>query len=306
MSRAVGVVAAGVVIAVLVPVLILVAIGDGAPASPSPVALADIPASVLTVYESAASSCPGLSWTVLAAIGKIESDHGRSTAPGIDSGANAAGAEGPMQFLPGTWAQYGDGNPADVYVMTDAVPAAARALCANGGASETGLPGALFAYNHDDTYVAAVLQQAAAYAQAASPTPVTAADLLANPNLVLPPDARQDLSSGAIAQPVMDFLAWAANRHVIAVSVLKTGHTQYVEGTTRESLHYLGRAVDIATVDGQPVRPSSAAAKALAISIASLTSEEPTEIGTPWQDIALPGYFFDPGTGPHLHVGWGL
>jgi hypothetical protein len=56
-------------------------------------ALGDIPASDLSLYEAAAATCPGLPWTVLAGIGKVESDHGRSVLPGVRSGANFAGAE---------------------------------------------------------------------------------------------------------------------------------------------------------------------------------------------------------------------
>src|SRR5689334_5662867 len=72
---------------------------------PSVLALNDIPPAYLTLYMSAAQTCPGLPWTVLAGIGKVESDHGRSTAAGVHSGANFAGAEGPMQFEPATFAQ---------------------------------------------------------------------------------------------------------------------------------------------------------------------------------------------------------
>jgi len=50
----------------------------------------DIPAPLLPLYRQAAASCPGLDWSVLAAIGKIESDHGRSSLPGVHSGGNAA------------------------------------------------------------------------------------------------------------------------------------------------------------------------------------------------------------------------
>ena len=60
----------------------------------------------LALYMGAAQTCPGLPWGVLAGIGKVESDHGQSTAPGVHSGANFAGAEGPMQFEPATFAQY--------------------------------------------------------------------------------------------------------------------------------------------------------------------------------------------------------
>ena len=79
---------------------------------PSVAGPADIPPAYLALYMDAAQTCPGLPWGVLAGIGKVESDHGRSTAPGVHSGANYAGAEGPMQFEPATFAQYAvDGRP---------------------------------------------------------------------------------------------------------------------------------------------------------------------------------------------------
>lgn len=101
------------------------------PSVPTAAALADIPAGYLALYQSAAADCPGLAWSVLAGVGKVESDHGRS--PDLVS---SAGAEGPMQFLPGTWAGYatdgnGDGR-ADPFDPADAIPAAARYLCALG------------------------------------------------------------------------------------------------------------------------------------------------------------------------------
>ena len=57
--------------------------------------IGDIPDPLVDVYQAAAATCPGLPWTVLAAIGKVESNHGRSTAPGVHSGQNSAGAGGP-------------------------------------------------------------------------------------------------------------------------------------------------------------------------------------------------------------------
>jgi len=65
---------------------------------PSRAATGDIPAGYLRRYQADAGRCPGLSWTVLAAIGKVESDHGRAPLPGVRSGWNVAGAAGPMQF----------------------------------------------------------------------------------------------------------------------------------------------------------------------------------------------------------------
>jgi hypothetical protein len=140
-------------------------------APPSGVARADIPSRYLQLYRQAARRCPGLSWAVLAAIGKVESDHGRSRLPGVRSGWNRAGAAGPMQFGIGVgragnaWARFGadfdhDGQPS-VYDPGDAIPAAARYLCAAGGPRR--LDRALYAYNHSWAYVAKAKAIAARY-----------------------------------------------------------------------------------------------------------------------------------------------
>jgi hypothetical protein len=54
----------------------------------------------LALHQEAAAICPRLPWTV---IGIVESDNGQSTLPGVHSRANAAVAEGPMQFQPPTF-----------------------------------------------------------------------------------------------------------------------------------------------------------------------------------------------------------
>jgi hypothetical protein len=142
--------------------------GGGAP-NASSAATAAIPAAMLTLYQEAATTCPGLPWTVLAAIGTIESDNGQSTLPGVHSGANSAGAEGPMQFEPATFAAYdepvppGGSDPPSPYDPTDAVYAASRMLCANGAANGANLPGAIESYNHSSSYVAEVLALAQSY-----------------------------------------------------------------------------------------------------------------------------------------------
>jgi membrane-bound lytic murein transglycosylase B len=131
---------------------------------------ADIPADYLAWYIAAARTCPGLPWPVLAGIGKVESDHGRSPLPGVHSGANFAGAEGPMQFLPGTFAEFAvnadPGQPLSPYDPADAIYTGARMLCADGarGGSTAGLERAIFAYNHADWYVAEVMSWADTYA----------------------------------------------------------------------------------------------------------------------------------------------
>jgi hypothetical protein len=114
--------------------------------------------------ESAARYCPGLSWTVLAAIGQIESGDGSNVGP------STAGALGPMQFLPSTWqvygiAAFGNTGPPNIMDPFDAVPSAARLLCANGGSTAAGLHGAILAYNHATWYVNEVLALAQEYAR---------------------------------------------------------------------------------------------------------------------------------------------
>jgi hypothetical protein len=139
--------------------------------APSRAATTDIPPSYLRRYRTAVGRCAGLSWAVLAAVGKVESDHGRSRLPGVRSGWNQAGAAGPMQFGIGVgragnaWARYGgdfdrDGRTS-VYDPGDAIPAAARYLCAYGAPHR--LERALFAYNRSWSYVTRVKRLARRY-----------------------------------------------------------------------------------------------------------------------------------------------
>jgi cell wall-associated NlpC family hydrolase len=151
----------------------------GGNTSPSATATNNIPTAMLTLYQEAAPTCPGLPWTVLAAIGTVESGNGTSNLPGVHSGANSAGAEGPMQFEPATFAAYdtpvppGGADPPSPYDPTDAVYAAARMLCANGAANGANLNAAVFAYNHSDSYVSQVLALANSYGQTQAQTVAT-------------------------------------------------------------------------------------------------------------------------------------
>ncbi|GAA3656707.1 hypothetical protein GCM10022224_019750 [Nonomuraea antimicrobica] len=122
------------------------------------------PGSYLELYKAAATRCPGLSWTVLAAIGQVESGHGRNNGP------SSAGALGPMQFMPATWKAYGvdgDGDgKKDIWSAYDAVPGAANYLCANkAGQGGEKLRKAIWFYNHSWDYVNKVMGIAAAYAR---------------------------------------------------------------------------------------------------------------------------------------------
>ncbi|MET9920622.1 lytic transglycosylase domain-containing protein [Streptomyces sp. NPDC006435] len=158
---------------------------------------AGIPASILAAYKkaeqeiSASDAACRLPWQLLAAIGKVESGQargGRVDANGTtfspilgpvldgrgfamikdtDNGAYDGDsthdrAVGPMQFIPSTWANWGqDGNddgrkdPNNIY---DAALAAGRYLCA--GSRDLSLAGdldrAVLSYNHSNAYLRTV------------------------------------------------------------------------------------------------------------------------------------------------------
>lgn len=160
--------------------------------APSAVAIADIPGNYFAAYQSA-SIRYGIDWAILAAVGKIECDHGRNRSSGCNppGTVNAAGATGPMQFLGSTWrvgtapmavpapgpptvspsagyAADGDGDGlADVWNPADAIDGAARLLRANGAPAN--YRRALFAYNHAGWYVARVMAKADEYRGAFAP-----------------------------------------------------------------------------------------------------------------------------------------
>jgi len=149
--------------------------GRSEPEPASALAVADIPAAALRDYQDAAQTCPGLSWTVLAGIGKVESDHGRSTLPGVHAGQNSAGAMGPMQFLLNTWNAFHLPGLDNVYDLHDAAFAAAHYLCSNGAGLAAKLRQAIWQYNHAWWYVDEVLAHATRYAADATRTVIIAA-----------------------------------------------------------------------------------------------------------------------------------
>ena len=120
--------------------------------------VSEIPPDQLRVMREVGAST-GVPWEVLAAIAKVESGFGRNMA------TSSAGAIGYGQFLPSSWAAYGQGgNP---YDYRDAIPAMARYLVDNGARRD--LPAAIWRYNHASWYVQMVLDQARAYGYDGAP-----------------------------------------------------------------------------------------------------------------------------------------
>ncbi|TMF30816.1 MAG: lytic transglycosylase domain-containing protein [Chloroflexi bacterium] len=100
---------------------------------------------VLLGYYREAQQAYGIAWQYFAAINLIETNMGRI------QGLSSAGAQGPMQFMPATWASYGRG---DVNNPHDAILAAGRYLQAHGAPSN--MTRAIYAYNPSMLYVRAV------------------------------------------------------------------------------------------------------------------------------------------------------
>lgn len=258
-------------------------------AVPTSTAEGGIPPTYLDHYVAAGREY-GVPWQILAGIGSIETDHGRSRAPGVHSGVNSYGCcAGPMQFNirdgpPSTWDRFGvDGDrdgARDIYDPADAIASAAnylRTLLRNAGGN---LSQAIFGYNHSQAYVNDVLARARAY------TGLTAGELAAPINSlsgfvgcagggvdvpVGPANLRaaQRLSSPR-AYRVLPAWAMAGGRppqlvdariHAGVIWILRRYHLRVTaarEGGHRT--HGDGTAVDLVPADGntQPVWDASA------------------------------------------------
>ncbi|WP_010311630.1 lytic transglycosylase domain-containing protein [Saccharopolyspora spinosa] len=216
------------------------------PADQVPPGPLGIPAPVLAAYQRAertlARTDPGcgLRWTVLAGIGRIESNHARSgrvdvngrtlspiLGPQLSGGPGMATirdtdggrldgdrtwdrAVGPMQFIPSTWRNHAaDGNGdgvSDPHNVFDATLASGQYLCSGNGnlRDRAQLAAAVFRYNHSESYVRSVLTWADAYARGAMPTP-SDTSIPGDPTLLAfappPPGVAPVPAAGAMAAP---------------------------------------------------------------------------------------------------------
>lgn len=247
-----------------------------------------------------------------------DSDGGR-----LDGDTSFDRAVGPMQFIPSSWAIHGrdantDGaaNPHNAY---DAAAGAVAHLCA-GNAADLNDPAvlrrALYAYNHSLAYVEMVAARIAYYDTVGTASSlggaVDGAALVGHPNLTLSDRAAADLLAGVVDPRVVGLLATLIERHRLAVSVFKTGHSKCVGGgdhpACNVSNHWYGRAADIWMVDGTPVSAHNPAAHTLVYGLVMMDPADPlkpSEVGSPFAAYdPLPTFFTDGDHQSHVHIGY--
>jgi hypothetical protein len=131
-------------------------------------------------------------------------------------------------------------------------------------------------------------------------SPIDAA-VLHNSRITLDANGKQDFAKGRMDPRLGAVLLRLAEKHELTLSATTSDHPQSTAGGS-PSNHWYGRGVDIATVDGEIVRPDSAASRKLAAELTRLDAAiRPDEVGSPWS-IAAPGFFTDASHQNHIHV----
>jgi len=278
--------------------------------APSPLALRDIPPAYLRTYQTAGAGIGG--WEYLAAIGKIETDHGRSTAPGVKSGVNAFGCcSGPMQFSvvgqPSTWDSYGvdDNNDGKTspFDPKDAIPAAARYLQASGAPNDW--DAAIFAYNHASWYVAEVKQWADRYRGA----PVGG-------GMPTGSGVSQGLTGGRTWLAPVPGTTAVCDRRIVpdVVAILRryrlaAGDCFALSGHSNAGEHPLGLGIDLVPGPGGSWDMAARAVRDLGWRPICGASGCAGQLPSPFRFIGYNGYpgHGDPahaGAGAHIHISW--
>jgi hypothetical protein len=137
-----------------------------------------------------------------------------------------------------------------------------------------------------------------------------ASALLANPNVRIYADGRDDLAAGRVDSRVIAVLLTLARDHTLVVTSLISGHSrcavngQPMGPNCAVSNHFFGRAADIAVLDGTAVSAGHPEVVAVMDQLAALAPPfRPDEIGGP-VDTGQPGVFTDSYHADHIHIGW--
>lgn len=127
---------------------------------------------------------------------------------------------------------------------------------------------------------------------------------LAASRIWLPPAARADVASGQVHDTVLEAILALSRRWAIAVSVIRSGHPQYVFGTSRLSDHPRGRAYDTWAIDQVPVVAAGAPNAAVPAYMEALAGLGAYNVGGPVLLGAAPQFFSDQTHHDHVHAGF--
>jgi hypothetical protein len=328
--------------------LLVTAVSLGLPAAANAAATCSsavdaIPTSYLSLYKQWGATA-GVPWTLLAAIGSVESGHGSNPGALVP---HDRGVLGPMQFqagsnrlaraqdssgdqgFGGTWGMWRTSSGHPPYRMDDPddeIAAAAAKLRYDAGPS-LDWTRALYRYNALGAYVNLVLRREQRYrlgtcatggdsnsAPSTSPAPATGdtaaptgsvSELLDSSSVELAPAAASDLRNGIVDSRLVALLDWLAGHHSIAISEFRTGHGKFVAGTSKISNNWFGRATTITWVDGRAVSPGSDGARALWQDLRTAPAAiRPSEVGAPWADPANRRFYSGPDALNLIHIGF--
>ena len=283
-----------------------------APHGVVPEAAPEVPEYLIPLYKEAGYLYQ-VPWQILAAINEIESAYGRNLGP------SSAGAVGWMQFMPATWDAFGldadgDGqnNPNS---PRDAIFAAASYLQASGAPYE--MRKALFAYNHADWYVEAVLLRAS---QIGPLNPLVdrlvsvgarrvERRILKDERITIYGCGRRDIARHRIDRRVLLTLEYLASLDMNpTVSSLNCGHSALTK-SGNISHHFTGTAVDISAINGVPISgasqgPGSITEEAVRALVVLGGAMRPNQIISLIEVEGVDNTYAMGDHADHIHIGW--
>lgn len=130
-----------------------------------------------------------------------------------------------------------------------------------------------------------------------------ARQVLANERIVLPPASAADIRSGAVHDTVLTAILQLAETYRIGISVIRSGHPQYVFGTNRLSDHPRGRAFDTWQINNRAVVDPTTPRSLVTTYMRAAANTGSYNVGGPHQ-LPGPTYFTDNTHHDHVHAGY--
>jgi len=136
-----------------------------------------------------------------------------------------------------------------------------------------------------------------------SPPSAAALQVLADPNIALPPAARAAVAAGHVHDSVLNAMLTLARSFRVGISVVRSGHPTYVFGTARLSDHPFGRAFDTWRINDHPVVAATTPRTLITEYMQAVATTGSYNIGGPFTLAGTP-YFTDATHHDHVHAGY--